>query len=49
MGNNIVKIIGYAGTLLGIGATLLSNWSGEKIMDDKIKKAVNEALKNVKN
>lgn len=44
MNKNTIKFIGVAATLLGMGATLVSNWVGEKQMDEKIAEKVAEAL-----
>lgn len=43
-----IKIIGYAATAVGIGATLVSDWVGEKKMDATIEKKVAEALLKLK-
>ena len=40
----LVKILGIAATVVGMGATLLSDWVNEKKMDEKIEEKVNEAL-----
>lgn len=39
-----IKIIGFAGMLLGGAATLIANWSQEKQMDLLIEEKVKEAL-----
>ncbi len=44
MANNIVKIIGLAATVIGFGATLLSDWVNEKKMEEMVDEKVNEAL-----
>ena len=41
---NLIKILGIAATIVGIGATLVSEWVNEKKMDEKIEEKVNEAL-----
>lgn len=41
---NLIKILGIASTIVGIGATLVSEWVNEKKMDEKIEEKVNEAL-----
>ncbi len=41
---SLIKILGIAATLLGAGATILSDWVSEKQMDEKIEEKVNEAL-----
>ena len=40
----VVKIVGVVATVVGMGATLVSNWVGEKNMDDKITEKVAKAL-----
>lgn len=40
----LIKIIGLAASLLGIGATLVSDWVSEKKMDEKIAEKVAEAF-----
>ncbi len=45
-GKNLVKIIGMAATILGLGATLVTDWVNDKKMDAKIEEKVNEALTN---
>lgn len=44
MTNKIVKVIGFAATVLGFGATLVSEWVKDKEMDEKIEEKVNRAL-----
>lgn len=41
---NLIKILGIAATIVGMGATLISEWVNEKKMDEKIEEKVNEAL-----
>lgn len=41
---DMVKIIGFAGMILGGVATLISSWSQEKQMEKTIEEKVNEAL-----
>ena len=45
---NWTKVAGVAGTVLGLAATLASNWSQEKAMDSKINEAVSKALSDKK-
>lgn len=45
---DVVKIIGIAGTVLGMAASLLSDYSSKKNMEKIIDDKVNEALKNRK-
>ena len=40
----LIKILGIAATVVGMGATLLTDWVNEKKMDEKIEEKVNEAL-----
>lgn len=42
----MVKILGIAATVVGMGATLLIDWVNDKKMDEKIIKKINEALAN---
>ena len=42
----MVKIFGILATVVGIGATLLTDWVNEKKMDEKINEKINEALAN---
>lgn len=41
---NLIKGVGLAATVIGIGATLLTDWVNEKKIDEKIETKVNEAL-----
>lgn len=43
---NVVKVVGVAGTVLGLAGTLLSSWVTQKKMDETIEKKVTEALLN---
>jgi len=45
----MVKILGIVATVVGMGATLLTDWVNEKKMDEKIYEKINEALTNRKN
>ena len=40
----IVKILGIVATVVGMGATLLTDWVNEKKMDKKIYEKVNKAF-----
>ncbi|MCM1363441.1 MAG: hypothetical protein NC215_00455 [Ruminococcus sp.] len=44
MSKNLMKIIGFAATLIGMGATLLSDWVSDKQMEATVEEKVNEAL-----
>lgn len=41
---NLIKILGVAATIIGVGATLLTDWVNEQKMDEKIEEKVSEAL-----
>ena len=41
---NLIKGIGIAATVIGMGATIVTNWVGEKMLDEKINEKINEAL-----
>ena len=40
----LIKVLGIAATVVGMGATLLTDWVNEKKMDEKIEEKVNEAF-----
>lgn len=42
--SKLIKILGMAATVIGIGATLINDWVTDKKMDEKIEKKVIEAL-----
>lgn len=44
MNGKMVKVIGLAATAVGVVATLVGNWAGEKQQDSKIAEKVAEAL-----
>lgn len=44
MNGKIIKIIGIAATVIGMGATLVTDWVNDKKVDEKIEEKVNEAL-----
>lgn len=46
---NTTKLLGIAGTVLGIGATLLSSYASDKQQEETIDKKVNEALAKLAN
>ena len=41
---NIIKVLGVAATVIGMGATLLTDWVNDKKMDEKIAEKVLEAI-----
>lgn len=44
MNSKMIKAIGMAATIIGIGVNLLTDWIDEQKMDEKIEAKVNEAL-----
>lgn len=44
MNSKMIKVIGMAATLIGIGVNLITDWADDRKMDEKIDKKVNEAL-----
>ena len=48
MNGKVVKIIGLAASVLGIGATLIGDWVKEQKQEDVITKKVAEAIAKVK-
>ncbi len=44
MNSKMIKAIGMAATIIGIGVNLLTDWVAEQKMDEKIEAKVNEAL-----
>lgn len=45
-GKKAIKIIGLAASVLGVLATLVTDWANEQTMDVMIDEKVNEAIKN---
>lgn len=43
---DFIKVIGVLATVVGMGATLLSNWVEDQRMDERINDRVDEAFKN---
>lgn len=43
----LIKVLGIAATVIGLGATLITDWVNEKKMDEKIEEKVNEALAKI--
>lgn len=41
---NLIKILGMTATVIGMGATLLTDWVNDKKMDEKIAEKVFEAI-----
>lgn len=46
MNGKIIKTLGIAATVVGIGASLFTDWVEDKKLDEKIETKVNEALAN---
>lgn len=46
---DVVKMAGIAGTVLSLGATLLTSYSNKKEQEELIDRKVNEALSNMNN
>ena len=44
MNGKMIKIIGVAATVIGVGVNLLTDWVNEQKMDERIEEKVNEAL-----
>lgn len=44
MSKTLVKVLGIAATIVGMGATLVSGWVEGKTMDEKIREGIDEAL-----
>lgn len=44
MNNKLIKWLGIGATVIGMGATLLSNWVSGKQEDEKIEQKVAEAV-----
>lgn len=44
MNKNVIKIISFAATIIGMGASLVTDWANEKKLDDKIGEKVAETL-----
>lgn len=42
----LIKTLGILATVIGMGATLVTDWVNEKKMDEKIDEKINEALAN---
>lgn len=49
MNKTVIKGIGIAATVIGMGATLIGDWVNEKKLDEKIEEKVNEALTKTEN
>lgn len=45
----LIKILGITATVVGMGATLITDWVNEKKMEEKIEEKINEALADYDN
>jgi len=41
---NLIKVLGLGATVIGVAATLITDWVNDKKMDEKIDEKINEAL-----
>lgn len=46
MNNKIIKIVGVVATILGIGASVVTDWVSERKMEQMVDEKVKEALAN---
>lgn len=46
---NLIKILGFAATVISLGASIVTDWVNEQKMDEKIEEKVNEVLANKTN
>ena len=44
MNPKIIKVIGFAATIIGIGTTLINDWVSDKKMDERIGERISAAL-----
>lgn len=44
MDSKVIKFLGLIATAVGFAATLVSNWVGDKKMEETVNKKVNEAF-----
>lgn len=42
--SKMIKVLGLTASVIGVAATLLSDWVNDQKMDEKIEEKVNEAL-----
>ena len=49
MNGTVIKVIGIAATIIGMGTTFITDWVNEKKMDEKIEEKVNKALARKEN
>ena len=44
MNKTLIKIVGVAATILGVGVTLITDWVNEQKMNEKIEEKIDTAL-----
>lgn len=44
MNGKVIKIIGFVATIVGLGASLVTDWVNDKKLDDKVSTKVSEAI-----
>lgn len=42
--SNLIKVLGVSATIIGVAATLVTDWVNEQKIDERIEEKVNEAL-----
>lgn len=47
--STMIKAIGIAATIIGVGVNLITDWVNEQKMDEKIEEKINEALAQKEN
>ena len=49
MNDKLVKIIGIAASVVGVAASIATNWANDKKLDEKIASKVSEAVTDLSN
>ena len=44
LNSNIIKVVGFAATILGLAATVVTDWVNEKKMEEMVDEKVQAAL-----
>ena len=44
MNSKVIKVIGFVATVVGLGASLVTDWVNDKKLDDKVSTKVSEVL-----
>lgn len=47
MDRKVIKIIGFVATIIGLGASLVTDWVNDQKLDDKINTKISEALTDI--